>query len=265
MPTKTWKYHLCFTPHLLISLEFHIIPLLLGFLDECLIGLPNCLYYWYMLFQVLQGYTEYVCLEVLHWLHRNFPFIVIIILLYIFINLLLFGASQLCQVPIHPITPTSLLDSIRWSISEPTTSACTYTDSSWSEEASEQQTPTHDTNGEPNETEFLADILYRPLKERFDMYNALDQLNTYKNNNFKLYSNIACFFSLLSQWEKRGGIQKPFNYYTFSNWSLRGAGAHIKNILQQWWIHMYTVIGLYLQLLSGTQYYSVHIWFSEEL
>ncbi|KAJ1701445.1 hypothetical protein LUZ63_001224 [Rhynchospora breviuscula] len=73
---------------------------------------------------------------------------------------------QSCQVPIHPITPTSLLDSICWSISEPTTSACTYTDSSWSEEASEQQSlPAHDTNGEPNEADLFANSLSRPLKE----------------------------------------------------------------------------------------------------
>lgn len=46
---------------------------------------------------------------------------------------------QTCQVPIRPITPSTLLDSICWSVSEPTSTASIYTDSFSSEDASEQQ------------------------------------------------------------------------------------------------------------------------------
>lgn len=46
---------------------------------------------------------------------------------------------QSCQMPIHPITPNSLLDSICWSVSEPTSSAHIYTESSGTDDASEAQ------------------------------------------------------------------------------------------------------------------------------
>ncbi|KAG8375455.1 hypothetical protein BUALT_Bualt10G0101700 [Buddleja alternifolia] len=46
---------------------------------------------------------------------------------------------QTCQTPIRPITPNSLLDSICWSISEPTSTASIYAESSF-ENANEDQT-----------------------------------------------------------------------------------------------------------------------------
>ncbi|KAG6654595.1 hypothetical protein I3843_Q010100 [Carya illinoinensis] len=46
---------------------------------------------------------------------------------------------QTCQIPIRPITPASLLDSICWSISEPTSTAAIYTDSFSVDNASEHQ------------------------------------------------------------------------------------------------------------------------------
>lgn len=45
---------------------------------------------------------------------------------------------QTCQVPIRPITPSTLLDSICWSISEPTSTASIYTDSFSNEDVNEQ-------------------------------------------------------------------------------------------------------------------------------
>ncbi|KAI4377507.1 hypothetical protein MLD38_015118 [Melastoma candidum] len=36
---------------------------------------------------------------------------------------------QTCQTPMRPITPSTLLDSICWSVSDPTSTACIYTDS----------------------------------------------------------------------------------------------------------------------------------------
>ncbi|CAN6204574.1 unnamed protein product [Urochloa humidicola] len=73
---------------------------------------------------------------------------------------------QSCEVPIHPITPATLLDSICWTISEPTSSASIYTDSSWSDDANEQQSTTYfDANGDVRDPDQPTDIFNRPLKE----------------------------------------------------------------------------------------------------
>ncbi|KAA8538721.1 hypothetical protein F0562_028298 [Nyssa sinensis] len=61
---------------------------------------------------------------------------------------------QTCQTPIHPITPSSLLDSICWSISEPTSTASIYTDSFSAEDGSEHHTSVFfDAKGEGGESE----------------------------------------------------------------------------------------------------------------
>ncbi|KAG8050093.1 hypothetical protein GUJ93_ZPchr0009g1511 [Zizania palustris] len=73
---------------------------------------------------------------------------------------------QSCEVPIHPITPAVLLDYICWTVSEPTTSACIYMDSSWSDDAFEQQSTTYfDANGDGEDPNQSADNLSRPLRE----------------------------------------------------------------------------------------------------
>jgi hypothetical protein len=77
--------------------------------------------------------------------------------------------SQSCEVPIHPLTPATLLDSICWTISEPVTSASIYTDSSWSDDANEQQSSTtyFDADGDGKDRDPSADNLSRPLRERY--------------------------------------------------------------------------------------------------
>ncbi|GMN63321.1 hypothetical protein TIFTF001_032404 [Ficus carica] len=73
---------------------------------------------------------------------------------------------QTCQTPMRPITPTSLLDSICWSISEPTSTAAIYTDSLSSEGASEQRTPQFfDAKGDAKDSEASFANLTRPLTE----------------------------------------------------------------------------------------------------
>jgi len=73
---------------------------------------------------------------------------------------------QSCEVPIHPITPATLLDSICWTISEPTSSASIYMDSSWSDDANEQQGTTYfDANGDVRDPDQPTDNFSRPLKE----------------------------------------------------------------------------------------------------
>ncbi|XP_066390303.1 uncharacterized protein [Miscanthus floridulus] len=73
---------------------------------------------------------------------------------------------QSCEVPIHPITPATLLDSICWTISEPTSSASIYMDSSWSDDANEQQSTTcFDANGDVRDPDQPTDNFSRPLKE----------------------------------------------------------------------------------------------------
>ncbi|XP_022868539.1 uncharacterized protein LOC111388109 [Olea europaea var. sylvestris] len=73
---------------------------------------------------------------------------------------------QTCQIPIRPITPSSLLDSICWSISEPTSTASIYTDSSSFENADEEHTTMlfdAKANGKESEASFVN--LSRPLTE----------------------------------------------------------------------------------------------------
>ncbi|KAI3935998.1 hypothetical protein MKX01_021949 [Papaver californicum] len=73
---------------------------------------------------------------------------------------------QTCQTPIRPITPSSLLDSICWSISEQTSSACIYTDDSGTEDSNEQHTSRFfDARAEGKESETTFEHFSRPLRE----------------------------------------------------------------------------------------------------
>ncbi|XP_022946826.1 uncharacterized protein LOC111450771 isoform X1 [Cucurbita moschata] len=73
---------------------------------------------------------------------------------------------QTFQNPIRPLTPSSLLDSICWSISEPSSSASVYTDSFSSEGVSEHHTPEFfDATGDGKESESSFANLTRPLSE----------------------------------------------------------------------------------------------------
>ncbi|KAL3500348.1 hypothetical protein ACH5RR_039441 [Cinchona calisaya] len=73
---------------------------------------------------------------------------------------------QTCQIPIRPITPNSLLDSVCWSISEPTSSANIYTESSSVEDAYEQDTSVFfDAKADGKESEASFVNLSRPLTE----------------------------------------------------------------------------------------------------
>ncbi|KAJ6382581.1 hypothetical protein OIU77_031094 [Salix suchowensis] len=73
---------------------------------------------------------------------------------------------QTCQTPIRPITPSSLLDSICWSISEPTSTASIYTDSFSSEDVSEQHASVFfDAKVDIKDSESSFANLIRPLTE----------------------------------------------------------------------------------------------------
>ncbi|KAJ6824104.1 uncharacterized protein M6B38_129790 [Iris pallida] len=73
---------------------------------------------------------------------------------------------QSCRMPILPITPTNLLDSICWSVSDPTSSACIYTESSGPEDASEQHnTEFFDARGDGRDSDLSFDNLSRTLRE----------------------------------------------------------------------------------------------------
>ncbi|EXB74916.1 hypothetical protein L484_018625 [Morus notabilis] len=73
---------------------------------------------------------------------------------------------QTFQTPMRPITPTSLLDSICWSISEPTSTASIYTDSFSSEGMSEHHTPQFfDAKGNAKDSEASFANFTRPLTE----------------------------------------------------------------------------------------------------
>lgn len=73
---------------------------------------------------------------------------------------------QTCQTPIRPITPSSLLDSICWSISEPTSTASIYTDSFSSDDGHENYPRTFfDAKGDGKNSEASFANLTRPLTE----------------------------------------------------------------------------------------------------
>ncbi|XWS17570.1 hypothetical protein CRYUN_Cryun33cG0078600 [Craigia yunnanensis] len=72
---------------------------------------------------------------------------------------------QTCQTPIRPISPSSLLDSICWSISESTSTASIYTDSFSSDDVSEHQSVFFDANGDGKDSGASFTNLTRPLTE----------------------------------------------------------------------------------------------------
>lgn len=73
---------------------------------------------------------------------------------------------QTCQTPMRPITPSSLLDSVCWSISEPTSSATIYTESSSVDDANDQDTSVFfDAKADGKESEASFVNLSRPLAE----------------------------------------------------------------------------------------------------
>lgn len=74
---------------------------------------------------------------------------------------------QTCQTPIRPITPNNLLDSICWSISEPTSTASIYTDSSSVEDPSQNRTSIFfDAKDDAKDSEASFSNSTRPLTER---------------------------------------------------------------------------------------------------
>lgn len=74
---------------------------------------------------------------------------------------------QSCQAPIRPITPSSLLDSICWSISEPTSTACIYAESSEIDGSNGQHTSEFfDAQVDVRDSEASFDNFSRPLRER---------------------------------------------------------------------------------------------------
>ncbi|XP_022754732.1 uncharacterized protein LOC111303013 [Durio zibethinus] len=72
---------------------------------------------------------------------------------------------QTCQTPIHPISPSSLLDSICWSISEPTSTASIFTVSLGGEDVSEHQSVFFDANGDGKDSAASFTNLTRSLTE----------------------------------------------------------------------------------------------------
>ncbi|XP_057799396.1 uncharacterized protein LOC131015150 [Salvia miltiorrhiza] len=73
---------------------------------------------------------------------------------------------QTCQTPMRPITPSSLLDSICWSISEPASTASIYTESSSVENGVEDQPSVFfDAKEDGKESEASFVNLSRPLTE----------------------------------------------------------------------------------------------------
>ncbi|XP_028548349.1 uncharacterized protein LOC110107195 isoform X5 [Dendrobium catenatum] len=69
---------------------------------------------------------------------------------------------QSCQMPLHPITPNSLLESVCWSVSEPTSSACIFTESS---EIDDANSVFYDARGDGRDSEVSIESCSRVLRE----------------------------------------------------------------------------------------------------
>ncbi|KAK8941940.1 hypothetical protein KSP40_PGU008677 [Platanthera guangdongensis] len=69
---------------------------------------------------------------------------------------------QSCQMPLHPITPGSLLDSLCWSVSEPTSSACIFTESS---EVEDPNSVFYDAKTDGRDSEAPIESFSRLLRE----------------------------------------------------------------------------------------------------
>ncbi|XP_077236394.1 uncharacterized protein LOC143877947 isoform X2 [Tasmannia lanceolata] len=90
---------------------------------------------------------------------------------------------QLCQTPLRPITPSSLLDSICWSISEPASAACIYTDSSSIDDVSEQHTSMFfDARVDGWDSDASFQNFSRPLRES-DKMEVLEHIYAFYQEN----------------------------------------------------------------------------------
>ncbi|KAG4144472.1 hypothetical protein ERO13_D05G039300v2 [Gossypium hirsutum] len=72
---------------------------------------------------------------------------------------------QTCQNPFRPISPTILLETVCWSISEPTSTASIFTDTVSREDASEHQSVFFDANGDGKDSETSFTNITRSLTE----------------------------------------------------------------------------------------------------
>ncbi|PPD90214.1 hypothetical protein GOBAR_DD12835 [Gossypium barbadense] len=70
-----------------------------------------------------------------------------------------------CQNPFRPISPTILLETVCWSISEPTSTASIFTDTVSGEDASEHQSVFFDANGDGKDSETSFTNITRSLTE----------------------------------------------------------------------------------------------------
>lgn len=123
---------------------------------------------------------------------------------------------QTSQTPIRAINPSSLLDSICWSVSEPTSTASIYTESSSVGDVSEHQTSIFfDANGDGKESEASFANFSRPLTERLVNISTHKLHNGTSNSSF---CSLPCFFL---QRESRVNIQRPHAYHTFPHRSIR--------------------------------------------
>lgn len=168
----------------------------------------------------------------------------------------------------RPITPGSLLDSICWSISEPTSTASIYTESSSVENAVEDQTSMFfDAKEDGKESEASFVNLSRPLTERL----AKTLWSCYSNLVYNAYTTKKRFLSAyildildfhLSvhyAWHKLQrevwvNIERPFPHDHVPCRPVFWDGPMLKDILQQQRLYMFAGVGLYLCILPGMHF-----------
>lgn len=67
-------------------------------------------------------------------------------------------------MPLHPITPGNLLESVGWSVSEPTSSACIFTEFP---EIDDADSVFYDARGDGRDSEASTEPCSRVLRERY--------------------------------------------------------------------------------------------------
>lgn len=163
--------------------------------------------------------------------------------------------SQTCQIPIRPITPGSLLESICWSVSEPTSNATLYTDSFSNEDVTEHPAFFYAKDGKDTEASFAN--LTRSLTERLLISFPLGQPKRIILYYFSFLVLILLplttsnLWHACSQWKNRIGIQKHFSYHIVSCWSICWDGAIFKNIFQWYWLYMLAGVRWNICILPG--------------
>ncbi|KAK9101565.1 hypothetical protein Scep_024995 [Stephania cephalantha] len=115
---------------------------------------------------------------------------------------------QTCQTQIRPITPSTLLDSICWSVCDPSDTACIYTDFSSLEDSSELHTSVFfDARADGRDSEASFENFSRRLRERLKFENmSEDEVKVAIHSDSRHADRLRSIYASKESAE-RGGVQ----------------------------------------------------------